>query len=143
MVGFLIPGGVTLEAVKARIESGETTMIFFGGQTCWWTDKGDHLYNGHGLGPRTATNPLTGKELREEWNIPAGPRNEPLLEAHDPAKFIRQAEEAPSGYYGKHGLDAFMAAYHGNIVVNSRNDLPTSFQGWAEYNRIIDESTRT
>jgi len=60
-----------------------------------------------------------------------------LLETDDPMGFITHAEGNPT-HYGKHGLDAFVAAYHGNATTD--DGRPTSFSTWDEYNELIDNA---
>ena len=89
--------------------------LVYGAQTCWWK-IGDPIY--------------------KRDNLPCGPRGEMLLETDKPLDFIKQAEENPD-HYGRHGLEAFLAAYHGHII--TEDGLPTSFESWDRYNDIIDE----
>jgi len=69
-------------------------------------------------------------------SLPCGPRKEVLLETDKPIAFIKAAEDNPS-FYGKHGLDSFVAAYHGNIV--TEDGRPTSFKTWNEYDNLLDQ----
>ncbi len=48
-----------------------------------------------------------------------------------------EAAKADPGYYGRHGLEAFVAAYHGNVVTD--DGRATSLETWEEYNQLLDE----
>ncbi|HXI16474.1 MAG TPA: hypothetical protein VNM48_08885, partial [Chloroflexota bacterium] len=56
---------------------------------------------------------------------------------HDPMEFIRMAEKNPD-HYGRHGIKAFIAAYHGNVL--TEDGKPTSLRDWEDYNRLLDEA---
>jgi len=107
----------SLETVKEL--ALRSNRLVYGLQTCWWK-IGDPCYE----------LPSSG--------LPCGPRGEILLETDDPIAFIQQAEQNPN-HYGKHGINAFMAAYHGNLI--TEKGLPTSLETWDMYNDLIDELT--
>lgn len=111
---------ITLDEIKAQVESGDCGSIYYGANTCWWTTDSRHLYK-HPMFP----------------HLPCDPRAGVLMECHDPKKFIEQAEQNPE-HYGRHGLDAFVAAYHGNVII-ADNGWPTCFEGWEKYNALLDE----
>jgi hypothetical protein len=70
---------------------------------------------------------------------PCGPQGEILLESDDsPAGFLAMAAKNQK-FYGKHGLLALQAAYHGNTIIEETGQ-PTSLASWDDYNRLIDES---
>ena len=52
-------------------------------------------------------------------------------------KFILNALSNQT-HYGKYGLTAFMAAYHGNVTTD--DGKPTSLVSWNEYNELIDKT---
>lgn len=87
-------------------------------QTCWWK-LGDPCYT----------------TSSEHGRLPCGPRGEMLLETDNPLAFIKAAEDNPE-HYGRNGLDAFAAAYDGNLVTDT--GAPTSFNSWDDYNALID-----
>jgi len=89
---------------------------YFAVHTCWWGFDTYYTVPGaaHGL--------------------PCDPRGSVLMEAPAP-DFIASAEKNPD-YYGKHGLRAFAAAFHGNVL--TLNGRPTSFAGWEVYNQLLD-----
>lgn len=90
--------------------------LVYGCQTCWWK-IGSPIY-------------------KHENDLPCGPRGEVLLETDDPVGFIAEALKNP-GHYGRNGLDAFVAAYHGNA--RTVDGKPTSFETWDKYNELIDK----
>ena len=89
--------------------------------TCWWTADSKHLYRGPG-------------------GLTMDPRGSVLMQA-GLGGFLESAEKNIE-HYGRHGLRAFMAAYHMNIVSEPGMN-PTSFESWAEYNRLIDDFERS
>ena len=94
--------------------------LVYGFNTCWWK-IGDPIY-------------------KDSNDLPCGPRGEVLLETDDPVGFIEAAEKNPD-HYGKHKLEAFVAAYHGNV--RTVDGKPTSFETWDKYNELIDENLNT
>jgi hypothetical protein len=111
-----IKNRTTLEEIKNV--AVDSSRLVYGFNTCWWK-IGDPVYSRVGM--------------------PCGPRGEMLLETDDPITFLAIAMANP-GHYGKHGLDAFVAAYHGNLVTEDGH--PTSLESWDEYNRLIDDQAR-
>jgi len=101
------------EALKAAAKS--YNRLVYGFNTCWWK-LGDPIYT-------------------HKSGLPCGPRGEVLLETDDPMGFIEAAEKNPD-HYGRHGLKAFAAAYHGNV--RTEDGKPTSFDSWDKYNALID-----
>lgn len=104
----------SLDFIKAYAKNAD--RLVYGFQTPWWK-VGNPCYT-------------------TIHRLPCGPRSEMLLETDKPLDFIAQAEANPT-HYGKHGLRAFVAAYHGNLIVES-NKRPTSFDSWDQYNEAID-----
>lgn len=100
-----------------KIEARHHNRLVYSISTCWWK-LGDPCYR----------HPNT--------NLPCDPRGGMLLETDDPVKFIETAEENLN-HYGTHGIEAFIAAYHGNVVTD--NGLPTSFNTWDKYNELLDK----
>lgn len=107
----------TLEEIRAS----KPQAVYYGANTCWWTTDPAHLYRLHS-------------------GIPCDPRGGVLFESHNVELFLSNAESYP-GFYGRHGLRAFEAAYHGNVVVRETG-LPTCFQTWDEYNEVIDAAAQ-
>lgn len=110
---------ITFEAVKRRILAENTKIIYYSIGTCWWTMNPRDLYR------------------HPECGLPCDPRGGMLMECHEPLDFLTQAEQNPE-HYGKHGIKAFMAAYHGGVRIKA-SGLPTCFDGWDKYNELIDE----
>jgi hypothetical protein len=95
-------------------------QVFYGARTCWWTTSGDDL----GTVPGT-------------HGLPCDPRGGVLMQADDIEGFITAAARNPS-HYGRHGIRAFYAAYHGCLVVSLDDPRPWCFATWAEYNDALD-----
>lgn len=104
----------TLEQIIQLAES--SNRLVYGVMTCWWK-IGDPVY-------------------KNSIGLPCGPRGEVLFEMPDPKKFVEAAQGAVK-HYGKHGMDAFVAAYHGNLI--DKDGKPTSLEGWGKYNEILDK----
>ena len=112
---FKLTHTMNLEQIKAIAK--EYDRLVYGVNTCWWK-IGDPIY-------------------KHENDLPCGPRGEVLLETDDPVGFMEAAFKNP-GHYGKYGLDAFVAAYHGNVI--TIDGKPTSFETWDKYNELLYES---
>lgn len=116
---------INLEFIETLAKLEPTRRVVYGVNTCWWKD-GDPVY-------RT---PENGKLPP----LPCDPRGGMLFECNDLKGFLENAKKNES-HYGKHGMKAFMAAYHGNVT--TMDGKPTCFQRWEEYNDIIDETLIT
>lgn len=95
------------------------SKIYYGANTCWWTDDPRHLCR------------------HPESGLPCDPRGGMLFETTDVEGFLARAEANPD-FYGRHGLRAFMAAHHLNCVVSKEDARSTCFRIWDEYNDILD-----
>lgn len=75
---------------------------------------------------------------RTKEGIPTDPRGSVLMQGKL-SKFWTQALANP-GHYGKHGIDALIAAFHTNVEVltEDRGWRPTSLDSWYDYNKLID-----
>jgi hypothetical protein len=111
---------ISLAKIEMMAHVHPHNRVVYSVGTCWWK-IGDPIYQ------VPAGRPGEG--------LPCDPRGAVLMETDDLAGFLQAAKENPE-HYGKHGLDAFMAAYHGNVVAT--NGYPTCFKTWQEYNDLID-----
>jgi hypothetical protein len=105
---------ITLESLKDL----NPKMIYYGAVTCWWTHDPSHL----------VVHPQSG--------LPCDPRGSVLLQTPHVDSFLETASQNPS-YYGKHGINAFLAAHHENTI-----DLlgyPWSFTSWDDYNKLLEQ----
>lgn len=84
----------------------DAKLVIFGKHTPWWTfNEADCLKH-----------PATGRD--------SDPRGGELLEVHDPRRWMENARAAAAkGAYGPFGMRAFMACYHGNVVL-TEGDVP-------------------
>lgn len=109
------------------IIASEPQTIWYSALTCWWTHRRTDL----------CQHPQSG--------IPTDPRGAPLLmlqpASHVKDFFRRVRLSARDGVYGKHGLDAFIAAHAANCQVGIDDPRPTSLQTWREYNLLIDSQS--
>jgi hypothetical protein len=118
---------VTMETVKTIAKYSK--IILYGANTCWWTASWNDIYRHPDVG------------------LPCDPRGGVLMQTNGEdgwEEFIKQAEENPT-HYGKHGLRAFLLAYHGCVKVQSAktgNIVPTCLSTWQEYNDLIDENAK-
>lgn len=108
--------GITL----AEVRVAKPDTIFYGAMTCWWTHDPTHL--GRTVG---------------EHGLPSDPRGGVLFQTEDVEGFLRCAEEDP-GFYGRHGLRAFMAAHHLNCRRAEDDSRPWCMGTWDEYNEALD-----
>jgi hypothetical protein len=116
--GLKILKEVTMAEVRQRAHPYR--MAFYGANTCWWTSSENDLYKKPGSG------------------LPCDPRGGMLFQTSDGdlGKFLDSAQENVE-HYGKHGIRAFLAAYHG--VVIAANGNPTCCESWKDYNDLLDE----
>lgn len=108
---------ITLDQVRAA----KPKMIFYSVHTCWWTHDPEHL--------------------RTDTAIPTDPSGSPLFETDDAEAFLKMAIQN-SVHYGKHRLDAFMAAHHLNCVVSLDDPRPYCGREWQQYNDAIDKGVQ-
>ena len=106
---------ITLEDIKQSMPE----TIWYSFATCWWTHRSVDI----------CTHPKN--------DLPCDPRGGMLLQT-SAANFLTSAESDPS-YYGKHGLDALMAAHNDNCVVSHNDNRSTCLKLWDEYNDLIDQ----
>lgn len=104
------------------MELCEKKMVFYGANTCWWTADPKDLHK----------HPTAG--------LPCDPRGGMLMQTkeRDGMTFIKSALAVPE-HYGKHGIRAFLLAYHGCVKVKETG-LATCFATWDEYNQLIDQA---
>lgn len=106
---------VTIEDIRKV----KPEMIYYGAFSVWWTHDPKHL----------------GKL---DNGIPCDPSGGVLLQATDAERFLKTAEQNPK-HYGKHGLKAFIAAHHENMVVSRLDNRHICFKSWDECNRVLDQ----
>lgn len=129
--GFYTDEHDSLETVRQQCKRGDR-MVFYGINTCWWAISWGQLYKHR---PHVMT--IAGRETMSP-GLPCDPRGGMLLQTEDVDGFFDSAIKN-AVHYGKHGLRAFLAAYHGNVVVSQIDQRPTCFAGWEDYNRVLDE----
>lgn len=117
-----------LEHVKRIADMKPDTMVYYSVNTCWWV-----------CDPPNKPPGFKTLQYQTDSGLPCDPRGGMLMQT-DLAGFIQAAEENPD-HYGRHGLRALMAAFHGNV--NTDDMRPTCFRSWDEYNNLIDESDRS
>jgi len=106
----------TLAMIEQIARDKPNSHVVYSVGTCWWK-IGDPIYSKDGSG------------------LPCDPRGALLMECHDLAGFLKNAKENVS-HYGKHGMRAFVAAYHGNVLTDDHK--PTCFESWDDYNKLIE-----
>lgn len=77
-------------------------------------------------------------------SLPVDPRGSVLMQGNL-AKFWEHAKSNPA-HYGKHGIEALVAAFHSNVEVltaDGRGWQPTSLKSWDEYNNLLDRESVT
>ena len=111
-----------------EIRAAKPEMVFYSTKTCWWTANPDDLCCSHGNPMSTCPDGMS--------QLPVDPAGAPLFQTDEVELFLQDAESHPE-HYGRHGLEAFILAYHGNIV--SEDGLPRCAVGWDSYNKLLDE----
>jgi hypothetical protein len=106
---------VTLGQLETIARHLPETVICYAMSTCWWCCK-DQL------------------TPQDDAGIPCDPRGSVLMET-TLGFYLRDAKASPD-HYGKHGLNAFVAGYDGNLL--NDKGKPTSFETWDEYNDLLD-----
>ena len=112
--------------------------VWYSAKTCWWTTRSEDLCCAHGM-------PMKGSNCPDGDGIPLDPSGSPLLMA-ETMKFLANAEgrNLNDGVYGKHGIDAFILAYHGNVIevirASGKDDVewPRCAVEWDMYNDLLD-----
>ncbi len=152
---------MTIDQIKEDIASGKCKSIYYSSCTLWFTHLTSDveeatklgIENRKALDDRYLCDPANSienknryvklmkelKKLRKKRNgvqIPLDPTGAPLLVMHDPTKWLTMSENAPTGHYGKHGLDAFILTHHQNCKDFFSNK-------WDAYNNLIDKRNGT
>jgi len=118
---------------RLRTEAKRTGgVVYYGANTCWYTTNPLDLY-----ARRYPATVVNGRRI-PSGHLPCDPRGGMLMEAHDVDLFFNNALEN-AAHYGKHGIRAFVAAHHKNVVVSATDNQPTCFSRWDTYNRVLDE----
>jgi hypothetical protein len=107
---------VTLDQVDTIARNIPDTKVCWAVKTCWWCFHHDIPY-------------------RTDSGLPSDPRGSVLMQGKL-GIFIQTAKDSVE-HYGKHGLDAFIAAYHGNLLTDEGK--PTSFETWDQYNELLNK----
>ena len=122
---FRIVNEVPWEYILRRSFEAPGSFLVYGAMTPWW---------------------FVGERLpyQNPSGLPSDPRGGLLLQIDKPdgfRKFIQSAVDNPA-HYGKHGLQAFALAYHGNLVV-AGTGKPTCLNSWDQYNAVLDGKETT
>ena len=116
---------VSLSDLEALAKKAPQARVMYSTRTCWWVVSAPN----HGWpGPN-----------RTRKGIPTDPQGAVLYEVDNLGGFLDVAK-ANATFYGKHQLDAFMAAYDGNLV--TQDGRPTCLVGWDKYNAVIDAALK-
>lgn len=105
-----------LDRILAMASIAPNREIVYAMKTCWWGWYAGIPYRMPGT------------------DIPCDPRGSGLMIAKI-GDFLNAAKEN-AAFYGRHGLHALAAAWHGNVTTD--DGRPTSFEGWDGYNELID-----
>jgi len=129
---------IELKTTLQMVRDSKPKMVFYGANTCWWTTNPEDLGTTQPRNDR-----FMGELLPDPGGIPCDPRGGVLFQTENVENFLDTAE-ANAKHYGPNGLDAFMAAYHGNLMAKSNTNpdadwKPWCFASWGEYNVVLDE----
>lgn len=109
----------TIDELRAR----KPKMILYGANTAWWIADVD-------------LDRLNGKyDTGGDQGIPCDPRGGVLFQTDDIDGFLTAALSDPT-HYGPHGAEAFILAYHGNVLTDEGK--ATCFEGWTTYSELLD-----
>lgn len=143
---------VTIETIKADIQSGVCTHIYWSANSPWWTHLKSDVDAATEQG-RKAMLAVIDRKIKEATNqgqlkhlenikkeyetrlengmiIPLDPTGSPLYMTDNPLDFIKKSEGRP-GHFGRHGIKAFLMAHHQNTKVHGLN--------WNFYNQMLDQ----
>lgn len=133
---MIVENNLTLEELKKQLTSD--SVILWSAHTCWWTHRWEDTFRTpirKGVKFTAAGGHSWVSDVRP---IPCDPRGAVLLqtESGKALQFIEEAEKHPD-HYGKHGLEAFMAAH----AMNCRTEMgkPWAELSWDEYNDALDQ----
>ena len=101
------------------IRRANPQKVYYSVNTCWWTHRQTDLRQ----------EPTSG--------LPCDPRGGMVMERDNVEGFLKAAEENAEAY-GRHGLDAFIAAHNDNCVVSPTDLRGTCLRTWDEYNELLD-----
>lgn len=141
---------ITIEQVKADIQSGKSKMIYFSAHNLWWTHLDSDLQEAMKTGKlamdernkRFMESPnvpeaekkrlqsLIDSISKAEHQIPCDPTGSVLYQTDNPMKWVTSAEEKPD-HFGTHKLDAFMKSHHQNCEHHI-------YKEWAKYNLVLE-----
>ncbi len=113
-----VPKVSTIAKVRSLID--QHGQAYYAVGTTWWTVR---------------TSDVGTKGPGRPNGLPCDPRGSVLMQA-DALDFLREAE-ANADHYGSHGLVTFLAAFHGNLVVEL---LPTSLGSWGLVNEAVERA---
>lgn len=103
----------------ADVIAAEPDTIYYGFHTCWWTHREEDV------------------RIKPKNDLPCDPRGGMLMMTPG-SKFLAAAMLNP-GQYGKHGLDALMAAHNDNCIVTPFDNREACLETWREYNDLLDQ----
>ena len=110
-------------------EIRDAEMLFDSSKTCWWTTNPNDLCDETGF--------PTPPGARQD-SLPLDPSGAPLFQSDDVKGFLQKCEE-DAQQYGKHGIEAFILAYHGNVL--SDEGFSSCAVKWDLYNNLLDENS--
>lgn len=119
---FRLTRKTSLEQIKAWAENPYREVVY-SVMTPWWSIAKE------GWMPYRLNKNPTG------YSIPCDPTGSPLCQGNL-ARFLEVAGNN-LGHYGRNGIDALVAAFHGNVVVE-KTGQPTALSSWDRYNDLID-----
>lgn len=131
MTGVRIADPRTLTTWQ-ELRAAKPKMIYYSARTCWWTTDPDDLCCPDGHPMRDC----------DYGGIPLDPAGAPIFQLDDVEleQFLMSAE-AEAEHYGRHGLDAFVLAYAGNVI--AEHGLARCATDWELYNGLLDAQAET
>lgn len=140
----------TYQELKAINATGKIKMIYYSTGSRWWTHDPEDVTDAREPGykaqdesmQRLLSNPEVPDAKKEHIrallkliqengrHIPVDPAGFGLYQMENADRWINEAAKKPE-FFGKHGIDAFMAAHHKNCEGNA-------FKTWDDVNAWLD-----
>ena len=132
---------ITLKEIKSEILVGKCTTIYYSTGNIVLKHRHEAYMKRYDIPAEAKLKMEQMKKISESGAVqtPLDPTGCTLFEMHNPKKWISGSEEKPT-HFGRHGLKAFMLSHHRNSQYSTNESIQWNiFEGWEEYNKIIDK----
>lgn len=112
---------ITLAQIERQLfEHGKAGAVYYSNKSCWWTH-----HRGH-----------TWVEVPGQPSVQRCPAGGLIFMERDWEGWLEAAKDNPA-HYGRHGLNAFVAAHHANCR-RGGDGKPFASARWGDYNDALD-----